>query len=347
MPAELIVVAFLLAAFVAIAIRFLPRDENGAVRLPATVDDSIGMWAIRRLLRRPTASTTSIAHESNQLVEPSPDEIAYRIGVPGAPQPTLPRRFVVSANRPQAHPLPARPQTAAVTVVAGVPRYRRSQARPNALQLQRRAAGIVAIALVAVAVFALATSPGGPQGGVLSATGTPGGFTSSEVAVGGTAGPTHLPRSSDEPSASPSTVVETVSPATASPTAPPLAPATPRPTPTPTPTPTHTPKPTATPVVTPKPPTPTPQPTPTPTPIPDPPIAAVSCSVSVATVTCDGSGSVRAVTYTFDFGDGPPVSGTSPTASHTYLLPGSYTVILTVKDSLGQSDSDTDSVVVA
>jgi PKD repeat protein len=66
----------------------------------------------------------------------------------------------------------------------------------------------------------------------------------------------------------------------------------------------------------------------------------------VATVTCDASASVRAETYTFDFGDGPPVSGTSPTASHTYLVPGTKTVILTVKDSLGQSDSDTEPVVV-
>lgn len=345
MPVELIVIAFVLVAFAAIGMRFLPRDESGAVRLPATVDDSIGMWAIRRLLRRPTTSTTSAVREAGHLVEPSEDEIAYRIGVPGAPQPTVPTRFIVSANRPQAHPLPAKARPAAVPVIAGLPRQRRSQARPNALQLQRRAAGVVALTLVVGAVVALASVSSRPQGGVLSATGTPGGFTSSEVAVGGSAGPTHLPRSSDEPSERPSSVIETIPPVGASRTAPPLAPATPRPTPTPTPTAT----PTATPATTPKPtatPKPTPTPAPTPTPIPDPPIASISCSVSVATVTCDASASVRAETFTFDFGDGPPVSGTSPTASHTYLLPGPYTVILTVKDSLGQSDSDTEPVVV-
>lgn len=345
MPIELIVIAFVLVAFVAIGMRFLPRDETGAIRLPATVDDSIGMWAIRRLLRRPATSTTSAAQEAGHLIEPSEDEIAYRIGVPGALQPTVRTRFIVSPDRPQAHPLPAKARAAAVPVFAGAPRHRRSQARPNALQLQRRAAGIVALTLVVGGVFALATVSGRPQGGVLSATGTPGGFTSSEVAVGGSAGPTHLPRSSGEPSVSPSSVVETISPATASPTVPPLAPATARPTPAPTPTAT----PTGTPAATPKPtgtPRPTPTPAPTPTPIPDPPIASISCSVSVATVTCDASASIRAETYTFDFGDGPPVSGTSPTASHTYLLPGTKTVILTVKDSLGQSDSDTDTVFV-
>ena len=56
---------------------------------------------------------------------------------------------------------------------------------------------------------------------------------------------------------------------------------------------------------------------------------------------CDGSGSDRAVSYSFTFGDGFEASGTSSTASHTYLDLGaaSNPVTLTVQDAFGQTDS--------
>ena len=46
---EWIVGALVVLGFVAIAVRFLPRDAAGQVRLPRVVEDSIGMWAVRRL----------------------------------------------------------------------------------------------------------------------------------------------------------------------------------------------------------------------------------------------------------------------------------------------------------
>jgi hypothetical protein len=46
-------------ALVAIAIRFFAWSDARGVRLPRIVDDSIGMWVVRRLMGRPVASTNS------------------------------------------------------------------------------------------------------------------------------------------------------------------------------------------------------------------------------------------------------------------------------------------------
>ncbi len=43
--------------------------------------------------------------------------------------------------------------------------------------------------------------------------------------------------------------------------------------------------------------------------------------------------------YSWDFGDGTTLETSSPTVSHTYLLPGSYSVTLTVTNSAGTSTS--------
>jgi PKD repeat protein len=43
-------------------------------------------------------------------------------------------------------------------------------------------------------------------------------------------------------------------------------------------------------------------------------------------------------TFTWDFGDGDSATGQNPT--HTYQLPGTYDVILTVSDSMGNMDTD-------
>ena len=67
------------------------------------------------------------------------------------------------------------------------------------------------------------------------------------------------------------------------------------------------------------------------------------------TMTFDGSGSTSAngssiVTYQWAFGDG--LSGSGQTVNHSYLAAGSYTVRLTVTDSLGRTGSTSASVTV-
>ncbi|HEU4572261.1 MAG TPA: hypothetical protein VFR93_06200 [Candidatus Limnocylindrales bacterium] len=51
---ELLVGALVVLAFVAILIRFAFRDASGQFRLPRIVDQSVGMWILRRMLGRPT-----------------------------------------------------------------------------------------------------------------------------------------------------------------------------------------------------------------------------------------------------------------------------------------------------
>jgi subtilisin family serine protease len=76
------------------------------------------------------------------------------------------------------------------------------------------------------------------------------------------------------------------------------------------------------------------------TPAPTPPAASFSASCSKANCTFDGSASmddVRIASYTWDFGDGTPVtSRTSATISHAYAAASSYTVVLTITDTAGR-----------
>ena len=93
MPLELAIMGFAVAALVAIAIRFASRDEAGERRLPAVIDESVGMFAIAGLGRRPMPTDGDAASAEAEADAPRPrpprvlrqDEIAYRIGVPGAP----------------------------------------------------------------------------------------------------------------------------------------------------------------------------------------------------------------------------------------------------------------------
>jgi len=47
---EPIVATFLVCGLAAVVVRFIARNDAGQVVLPRVVDDSIGMWAIRRLV---------------------------------------------------------------------------------------------------------------------------------------------------------------------------------------------------------------------------------------------------------------------------------------------------------
>ena len=269
MLTEFIVVAFVAVGLVAIAVRFVPRDENGARRFPRVIDESIGMAAIRALLRlRPVRQRAPEAATAEAAVdapfEPTAEEIAYRIGVAGTPAPTIPTRLIVSTGSLQAHP-PAIPtlQRASLTAVRGQLAERpRVHAHPaSSLGLQRRIAGVVAAFAVLIAAVGLVFAPRGIEGGVLSATGMPQNPAPNAIAVP----PTAEPSGSPDATASPDLATPTTAPSS-TPVAPAVAPATPAPTRRPTPTPARTPKPT------PKLPTPTPTPAPTPTPLPATPV---------------------------------------------------------------------------
>jgi hypothetical protein len=49
---EILVGALVVLGFLAILVRFIGRDSSGEIRLPRVVDDSIGMWTLRRITGR-------------------------------------------------------------------------------------------------------------------------------------------------------------------------------------------------------------------------------------------------------------------------------------------------------
>ena len=80
-----------------------------------------------------------------------------------------------------------------------------------------------------------------------------------------------------------------------------------------------------------------------------PPLAAFTSACSDLACAFDGSGSSAAestiTSYQWDFGDGSS-SSFDPTVSYTYRAPGTYSVVLTVRDSFGVSDEQRTNVIV-
>ncbi len=242
-------------------------------RLRDIVDRSVGLYLVRRLLRR---STERI--ERHRLPPLSAEEVAYRIGVAGATRQPHARPMVLT----QVAPTVAAP----VRVLPRAPARGTFEVRDRLIRDTGAAlAGLAAVALLAVAVW-----PPTPDHSVLSLATTPGPSAAAVVATEApSAGPASPPAAS--PSPEPASLEPSVTPvppsavpsdaprpdpiATGGSTTvrPPGPYATPRPTasprPTPTPTPTAGPTPTVAPGPTPSPsatPTPTSEPTPAPTP---------------------------------------------------------------------------------
>jgi outer membrane biosynthesis protein TonB len=350
MPLELIVIAFVVIAFVAIAARFAPRDESGARRLPRMIDESVGMYMVRKALGRSTEAASDRAAAPAETAEQvTEDAIAYRIGIPGAPPPTLPTRFVVSKAPPQAHPIPPVMPVATRPVSGGAPQARRS----GALPMQRRLAGVVTVLIVLLVGMAALSLPRGPEGQVLSATGTPGGSrlaaiptpTQTELAsefVPAPASASDTPPA--QPSASASAEVVTQAPVTPTPvpSSRRVPPPTPRvtPPPTPKPTPPPTPKPT---------PNPTPPPTPPPTPAPVQPQAVIDtnpdppCGSDPLDVTFTGDDLAGTAGDSFSWTIDGTSAGSGQVLNHTFGAGGPYLVKLSVTEG---SLSDTAQVSV-
>jgi PKD repeat protein len=79
------------------------------------------------------------------------------------------------------------------------------------------------------------------------------------------------------------------------------------------------------------------------------PVASFTASAQALTVGVDASASTASdgatLSYAWAWGDGT-AAGSGPTASHTYAAPGTYTVALTVTDTLGATHRVTRDVVV-
>jgi hypothetical protein len=165
MPIDLLVLGFVVAGFVAIILRFAPRDATGRRRLPQAVDDSVGMFTIRRLLGRPT----DIPDEAPEAfaVVPTPREVAYRIGADGASRPSVRARPTLAIDdiAPQVRPT----APAATDLIRARTRWNPS------LGVQRRLAGALVVLLVIAVVIAIVAASLGDRGGVLAATGAPAG----------------------------------------------------------------------------------------------------------------------------------------------------------------------------
>jgi hypothetical protein len=118
---ELLVGALVVLAFVAILNRFAFRDASGQFRLPRIVDQSVGMWVLRRMLGRPT--------------DPEMDPFArFR-----RPSTVLGRR-PGGPTRPALRPAP-RPAPRSARTPATRPRPPASTARPVPPAVLRDAAG--------------------------------------------------------------------------------------------------------------------------------------------------------------------------------------------------------------
>jgi len=122
-PVEWIVRALVVLGFIAIFLRFAPRDEAGRAQLPRVIDDSIGMWALRRLAGRNLGDWT----DDLEVVDGSAAmALERRLGSIGGGRPSgqmssAATRYAASAARFQA--LGIRP-------AGSVARQRRPGARP-------------------------------------------------------------------------------------------------------------------------------------------------------------------------------------------------------------------------
>jgi len=212
---ELIVGVLVVLGLLAVVTRFITRDASGQIRLPRVVDDSIGMWALRRITGRSlgerplddgvpdgvasdanvsdatqaglgaiaaAGSATGAADPVSGPARSAP--IASRrasstIGMSPTPVHDLRRRQLAEARRT------GRP-TAIVPVFVRAGR-RRNQARTKGILgwVPRLAAmGAVAVVLaLAIIVFGIVVLPRGPQGEVLDSTGRPNLSPHSQIAA--------------------------------------------------------------------------------------------------------------------------------------------------------------------
>jgi hypothetical protein len=211
---ELLVVALVVLGFVAIIARFVPRDDAGRAGLPRIVDQSIGMWALRRLTRRPLGQRT--ANDSGARLDRSA-LIARSRATEGSPDragtvPPSVVRFVASVERLRALGIqPARPggstrkQPLERPIGRATIRRRRPAETAGTLTAQRGLVLVAAAFVVAVVVLAAALAPRGTSGDVLGGTHGPAIDLRSSLpsaVIGAQPGSTPTPQPTPKPSKS-------------------------------------------------------------------------------------------------------------------------------------------------
>jgi hypothetical protein len=361
MPLAIILVLLGLAALAVVAVRVsrarrrrspsqsaLPGERQLAW-LGALIDDSVGMWAVRRLLGRSDDDPADPAEEPPAPERPewTPlDRLAVLLGDrPPTDAPARPPGITDSMATSQASRRMTRVGLIGETSDTGRTghtsgRDRLQHARPRADPRGRlgRDAALVLLVLSVAAIVVLTIQPAGFPGGVAFATGSPEGSLPL-VDIGAVDEPSPSPAPKPAPTAVPTPTASPAPPPTPNPAA--------QPTPAPTPRPTirPTPKPTA-------------KPTPTPAPTPAPPVAAITivgislCTADgVKTYSFTGGTSLRAVSYAWTFTGGSGGIAGSSAVSVTRDLPGDasgivYTITLTVRNDVGRSDTDSQQVIV-
>jgi len=345
---ELLVGALVVLGFLAIVTRFIARDASGEIRLPRIVDDSIGMWALRRITGRrlwerpwddeldedhvldPGASESTRAALAAIAAAKAADRTPSQPSQASQPAP-VPTRYVAARKRTRVR------SDSMLSPTPVLDLRRRMQARPKRPSLWRRLAPLGAAAamlIVAVVAFGAVLQPRGPQGEAGPSLARPS-FETQPVAVATSVSTPPRSTSLGTPSGQPTPT----RPAIAGPTPPSTPARTPRPPatpiPTPKPTPTHIPKPT---------PTSNPTPTPTPTPTPDAPSANFTFSVSDTTATFTNTSTGTGLTWLWDFGDGQ--SSTDENPVHPFVVGATYGVTLTATDAMARTSVHTDQVVI-
>ena len=213
---EFLVGALVVLGLLAIVTRFVSRDGSGRIRLPRIVDDSIGMWALRRMTgRRVWERRADHSPSATPGLDPNEaDAMRAALGAAAAadvadPPPTQlgvpPRREVVSGRNGPVRS-GRRPMVASAAMVSRTPvldMRRRQEARTKRSPRASRLATIGSIAaIVAVAAIALSFAagsivpPGPPTGSGARSTVAP---TNSDAPGGPSASP-----SASSPTPSPS-----------------------------------------------------------------------------------------------------------------------------------------------
>ena len=217
---EVLVAVLIVVALVAIAVRFGLGGPTGSARLPRIVDDSIGMWVLRRVTGRPLMGrpagdrpdpfarfrrpSTALATRVPPPRPPGtrrPDQsapVAARARTsPSATVPTLPAESGPEAPAPDTWQVIPRPPAgrafgSPIVPAADPARARRRGGATVVVGYLGLAVVVAVVAFIAGAALGVVSSPGGSPGATGSSTGRTGSLGSPSTTTRLSAGPEPL-----------------------------------------------------------------------------------------------------------------------------------------------------------